>query len=273
MHSITVAGVSIPALGFGTWEVEGDNARRMVAAALDIGYRHIDTAKIYGNEKQVGEGIRESGVPRDQIFLTTKIWNDAHKAGDLQAAAEASLERLGVDHVDLLLVHWPVPGVPLAETMTAMNDVLNRGLSRSIGVSNFPSALVEEAVRLSKAPLATNQVEYHPYLSQAKLAKALTAKGISLTAYSPLARGRILDDAVLGEIAKAHGKTVSQVAIRWLLQQPEVIVIPKTMSEARARENFETFDFELTADEMARIFALARPDGRVTDGPWAPKWD
>lgn len=271
--SVKAAGVAIPALGFGTWQLQGDQARDLVTAALRMGYRHIDTAAIYGNEREVGEGLRASRVAREEVFLTTKIWNDCHRNGDLQRAAQASLRRLHVDHVDLLLLHWPVPAAPLKESLAALNEVLERGWARAIGVSNFNAHLVSDAVEASRAPLATNQVEYHPYQSQKTLLKCLRRNGITLTAYSPLAHGRVLDDPVLRAIAARHDRSVSQVALRWLVQQEGVIAIPKTASEARAAENLAVFEFELNSEEMARIHGLARPDGRVIDPDWAPKWD
>jgi diketogulonate reductase-like aldo/keto reductase len=273
MRKIPAGGVDIPALGFGTWKLRGDDALRMVEAALDIGYRHIDTAYVYGNEREVGEAMRASGVPRDQVFLTTKVWIDSHRDGDLQRAAEGSLKRLGFDRVDLLLLHWPAPDIPLKETIRALNDVHRRGWTRAIGVSNFTSRLIDEAAAASEAPLATNQVEYHPYLSQRRVMEALKRHDMCLTAYSPLAHGKLVDDPVLVEIAKRHGRTASQVALRWLVQQPAVAAVPKTASPERARENFEVFDFELAAEEMAQIFALAHPKGRIITDDWAPEWD
>jgi 2,5-diketo-D-gluconate reductase B len=273
MRTIAAAGVEIPVLGFGTWKITGETAPGLVESAIKSGYRHIDTASAYGNEVEVGAGIRASGVPREQIFLTTKIWNDAHKDGDLQRAAEASLEKLGVDQVDLLLIHWNVPAVPLVETIRALNDTLKRGMTRAIGVANFNVKLIEEAVAASDAPLATNQVEYHPRLSQKPVLDALNRHGMTLTAYSPLAHGKLLDDPTLAEIAAARGSTVSQVTLAWLLSQPEVVVIPKTASVERARENLAAADLALTADELARISALARPDGRVIKPDFGPEWD
>ncbi len=274
MHSVSAAGVEIPALGFGTWKITGSDAARMVEAALKAGYRHIDTARIYNNEAEVGEGLRYGGVAREDYFLTTKIWIDDFKAADLQRAAEASLKRLGVDQVDLLLLHWPNPNVPLAETIKALNAVKAQGLTRAIGVSNFTTALIEEAVALSDAPLATNQVEYHPYLSQTAVKAALDRNGMALTAYSPLAQGLLLDDPTLQSIGAAHGKTVSQIALRWLVQQPGVVAIPKTASAERAAQNLQIFDFALSQQEMGQITALARPDGRQADyAGLSPDWD
>lgn len=265
--------VLMPALGFGTWQLENGSARPLVEQALEIGYRHIDTAQIYKNERDVGAAITASGIKRDEIFLTTKVWIDHFAAGDLQASVAISLEKLGVDHVDLLLLHWPKPTTPLDETMAALNDVKARGLTRAIGLSNFPAAEMAKAQALSKAPIATNQVEYHPYLSQKTLIAAAHAAGTSITAWSPLAQGKIADDAVLIAIGQAHGKTPGQVTLRWLIQQG-VIAIPRTKTPARIAENFDVLDFELSDAEMAAVFALARPDGRM--GNWldaAYSWD
>lgn len=265
MHTVPSGNVAMPALGFGTWQLEGDVARAAVESALEIGYRHIDTAAAYRNEKQVGAAIAASGVARDDIFLTTKIWVDQFADGDLQAAAAKSVERLGVDRVDLLLLHWPKPTPSLEETITALNEVKAKGLTRAIGLSNFPTVLFDKAVGLSEAPIATNQVEYHPYLAQTAVLAAAKTAGASVTAWSPLAQGKVADDAVLKAIGEAHGKTPGQVTLRWLVQQDGVVAIPRTSSARRAVENFEIFDFALTADEMARVHALARPDGRLGD--------
>ncbi|OGN43262.1 MAG: 2,5-didehydrogluconate reductase [Caulobacterales bacterium RIFCSPHIGHO2_01_FULL_70_19] len=274
--AIVVDGNRIPLLGFGTWMLEPDDARRMVAEALRIGYRHIDTAWIYRNEKAVGDGIRdavEAGhVAREDIWLTTKIWVDHFERDALLKQAEESAASLGFTP-DLLLLHWPKPQPSFEETLGALNEAKDRGLTRSIGLSNFPSAEFRQAQSLSPARLVTNQVEYHPYLKLSKLKAAARELGSSITAWSPLAQGKIADDATLVEIGRAHGKTPGQVTLRWLIQQ-EVIAIPRTAKESRAAENFDIFDFELSAEEMDRIHALARPDGRL--GDWidpAFQWD
>jgi diketogulonate reductase-like aldo/keto reductase len=274
--AITVDGNRIPLLGFGTWMLEPDDARRMVAEALRIGYRHIDTAWIYRNEAAVGAGIRdavEAGhVARDDIWLTTKIWVDHFHRDALLKQAEESAASLGFTP-DLLLLHWPKKSPPFAETLGALNEAKDRGLARSIGLSNFPSAEFREAQALSKARLVTNQVEYHPYLKLTKLISAARELGSSITAWSPLAQGKIAADPTLNEIGRAHGKTPGQATLRWLIQQA-VIAIPRTAKESRAAENFDIFDFELSAEEMGRIHALARPDGRL--GDWidpAFQWD
>lgn len=270
--TLTAGDVEIPLLGFGTWQLEPEDARRMVAEALRIGYRHIDTARIYQNEEAVGQGIRDSGVDRDDIFLTTKIWVEDFADGDLQRAAQGSVDRLGFTP-DLLLLHWPKPQPSFEETLGALNDARAKGLTRDIGLSNFPSREFRRAQALSEARLLTNQVEYHPYLKLTPLLETAKDLGSSITAWSPLAQGKIADDAVISEIARAHGKTNGQVTLRWLIQQ-NVVAIPRTTKESRARENFDIFDFQLSDEEMARIHGLARPHGRI--GDWidpAFQWD
>lgn len=270
--TLTAGDVEIPLLGFGTWQLEPEDARRMVAEALRIGYRHIDTARIYQNEEAVGQGIRDSGVDRDDIFLTTKIWVEDFADGDLQRAAQGSVDRLGFTP-DLLLLHWPKPQPSFEETLGALNDARAKGLTRDIGLSNFPSKEFRRAQALSEARLLTNQVEYHPYLKLTPLLETAKDLGSSITAWSPLAQGKIADDAVISEIARAHGKTNGQVTLRWLIQQ-NVVAIPRTTKESRARENFDIFDFRLSDEEMARIHGLARPHGRI--GDWidpAFRWD
>ncbi|MEJ6788562.1 aldo/keto reductase [Brevundimonas sp. BR2-1] len=273
---ITVDGHAIPLLGFGTWNLTPEDARRMVAEALRIGYRHIDTAWIYHNEAAVGDGIRdaiEAGhVAREDIWLTTKIWVAHFEHDALLKQAGESAASLGFTP-DLLLLHWPKNEPAFAETLGALNEAKAQGLTRTIGLSNFPSGEFREAQTLSKAKLVTNQVEYHPYLKLSKLKAAAKELGSSITAWSPLAQGQIADDATLVEIGKAHGKSPGQVTLRWLIQQ-NVIAIPRTARESRAAENFDIFDFQLSSEEMDRIYALARPDGRL--GDWIDprfKWD
>jgi diketogulonate reductase-like aldo/keto reductase len=273
MHHVEAQGVRIPALGLGTWQLSGDVARRMVGHALGIGYRHIDTAQMYGNEAEVGEAIAGSPVPRDEMWLTTKIWPDNFRAGAFKRAAEESVRRLRTEP-DLLLLHWPNPSVPLEETIGALNEVARRGLARHIGISNFNVALIREARALSKAPLVANQVEYQPYLSQAAVLAELRANRMALIAYSPLAKGKIFDDRTLARIGARHGKSPGQVTLRWLVQQEGVCAIPRSSREAHAQANLEIFDFALSEAEMAEISALARPGGRQVDFPGhAPRWD
>ena len=274
--AITVDGHTIPLLGFGTWMLEPEDARRMVAEALRIGYRHIDTAWIYKNEAAVGDGIRDAiaagHVKREDIWLTTKIWVAHFHRADLLKQAKESAEALGFTP-DLLLLHWPKTEPAFEETLEALNEALDQGFTRSIGLSNFTSAEWERAQSLSKAKLVTNQVEYHPYLKLTKLLAAAKALGSSVTAWSPLAQGNVATDPTLIEIAEKHGKSAGQVTLRWLIQQG-VIAIPRTTKVSRAEESFAIFDFELTPEEMDRIHALARPDGRL--GDWLDKafrWD
>lgn len=274
--TILLDGHAVPLLGFGTWQLEGEVARRMTAEALRIGYRHIDTAWIYRNEQEVGDGVRDAiaagHVAREDIWLTTKIWVEHFHRDALLKQAEESAASLGFTP-DLLLLHWPKPTPPLEETIAALNTAKDRGLTRTIGLSNFPSAEWRRAQTLSKAPLITNQVEYHPYLKLTKLLATAKDLGGSITAWSPLAQGKVVDDPVLKEIAGAYGKTVGQVVLRWLIQQ-DVIAIPRTTKVSRAEESFAVFDFVLADEDMDRIHALARPDGRL--GDWldaAFKWD
>ena len=274
--SLTVDGLTIPQLGFGTWMLEPDDARRMVAEALRIGYRHIDTAWIYKNEAAVGDGIRdaiEAGhVAREDVWLTTKIWVAHFEHDALLRQAEESAASLGFIP-DLLLLHWPKKTPTFAETVGALNEAKNRGLTGAIGLSNFPSAEWRQIQALSPAKLITNQVEHHPYLSINALTATAKALGSTITAWSPLAQGKIADDPVIGDIARAHGKSNGQVTLRWLMQQG-VIAIPRTTKVERAAESFDIWDFALSDEEMARITALARPDGRL--GDWLDKdfsWD
>ncbi|MFG1330997.1 aldo/keto reductase [Xanthobacter autotrophicus] len=274
MHNVTANGAEIPALGFGTFRVSAADTLRMVPAALKLGFRHIDTAQIYGNEAEVGEGIASSGVKRGDIFLTTKVWvtNYAHDA--FLASVDESLKKLKTDYVDLLLLHWPNPAVPLAEQIGALNAVRAAGKVRHMGVSNFNTALMAEAIALSDGPLVTNQIEFHPFIDQSKVITAARAAGLSITAYYAMADGKVFAEPVLNDIAAAHKRSVAQVVLRWVVQQEGFVALSKTVSEARAAENAAIFDFALTEAEMAAISALARPDGRIVSPEGlAPAWD
>ena len=266
-------GAAIPAIGFGTWTLADEACIEAVGWALEGGYRHIDTARMYGNEAAVGQAIRASGLPRDEIFVTTKVWWTDIAAGDLERSAEGSLERLGLSEVDLLLIHWPNPAVPLADSTAALCRVKARGLARHVGVSNYPSAMLDEAVRLATEPLVCNQVEYHPYLDQSAVKQACERHGMAMTAYSPLGRAALFEDGTLKAIAATHGRSVSQIVLRWHVQQPGIVAIPRSRSREHIRQNVDVFDFALSAEEMARISALSRPDGRVVEPDFAPTWD
>lgn len=273
-QAVSAAGATIPSLGFGTFELDRREATDAVATALEVGYRHVDTAQIYGNEAEVGGAIADSDIAREHIWLTTKVWPENFAPPEFRPSVEKSLDRLGVDYVDLLLLHWPNDDVPLAETIEQLNDVRREGLAHQIGVSNFPSALLAEAAALSDAPLATNQVEYHPFLSQSAVLSEARNRGMALTAYSPLARGEVFEDATLGDIGEAHGKHAGQVALRWLIQQDGVIAIPRSADPDHIASNFEIFDFELTDAEVERITGLTAAHRRLIDPKGlAPDWD
>ncbi|MFP4513990.1 MAG: aldo/keto reductase, partial [Acidimicrobiales bacterium] len=250
MNDIEVQGEHIPALGFGTWQLSGDEAREGVRHALELGYRQIDTAQAYRNEREVGEGIAASGVPRDEIFLTTKIVGETLAGDKVGPAVDASLRRLDTDHVDLLLIHWPTDEVPLGETLEAMLAAKEAGKVRHLGVSNFRGPLLLEAMEL--APILADQVPYQPGRTQNTLLGIAAERDVMITAYSPL-RGKGIQSPVLAEIGEAHGKTPHQVALRWLLQQDKVSPIPRSSNPDRRAQNLDVFDFELSDDEMARI--------------------
>src|ERR1700686_4301933 len=272
MQFVEANGARIPAIGLGTWELRGRTCARLVEQALKLGYRHIDTAQVYENEREVGEGLRASRVRRDELFVTTKIWTNHFAPKDLERSTKESLTKLRLSEVDLLLLHWPNPHVPLAETLGALAHVRKLGMARHIGVSNFTVALIDEAVAACSQPLVCDQVEYHPYLDQTKVLQACARHGLALVAYSPIAKGRIKGDALLGQIGRKYRKTAAQVCLRWLVQQ-NVIAIPRTSKIERLSENIDIFDFELSDDEMRQIFEMASPKGRLTDYGFAPKWD
>ena len=274
MKTITAHGAAIPALGFGTFRMEAGDVLRMVPAALKLGFRHVDTAQIYRNEAAVGEAIAGCGLPRGDIFLTTKVWIDNFAPDRFMASVDESLAKLRTDHVDLLLLHWPNGSVPLADQIGALNAVREAGKTRHIGVSNYTIALLAQARGLSAAPLVTNQVEYHPYLDQSRLMVAMRAAGMALTAYYAMADGKVFADPLLVEIAATHRRSVAQIVLRWLVQQEGVVALSKTVSEDRARDNAAIFDFALAEAEMTAIHGLAQPDGRVLKPEGlSPVWD
>jgi 2,5-diketo-D-gluconate reductase B len=272
--SVEAQGARIPLLGLGTWELRGRACTRVVEQALRLGYRHVDTAEIYENEREVGEGLRASGVKRGEVFITTKIWPTHYAPRELARAARDCLVRLRLSEVDLLLLHWPNPQIPLSETLGALCKVKRDGLARNIGVSNFTVALIEQAVRAASEPLVCNQIECHPFLDQSKVIAACRRHHMAVVAYSPIARGKARDDELLQRIGAAHKKTAAQVCLRFLVQQG-IVVIPRTSKVERLSENAAIFDFALSEAEMAQVAALARPGGRIID--WAfsgrPQWD
>jgi diketogulonate reductase-like aldo/keto reductase len=271
--TVAAHGANMPAIGFGTMLLPHRPAE-LVAAAIAAGYRHIDTARKYGTEERVGEGIRASGIAREQLFVTTKVTEENAREADFLRSAETSLKALGLDYVDLLLVHWPQPKVPFAETLGALAKAKRSGLTRHIGVSNYTLAMLDEAWRVCPEPLVTNQVEYHAYLPQERILAALRRYGMILTAYCPVARGKLLDDPVVGEIATAHGKTHAQICLRWLVQQPTVAAVPRALEETHIVEDLDVFDWTLSDEEMRKISALRSRNVRIADPPErAPQWD
>jgi diketogulonate reductase-like aldo/keto reductase len=272
--AVEAKGARIPLIGLGTWELRGRTCARLVEQALRFGYRHIDTAEIYDNEREVGEGVHASGVARGEVFLTTKVWPAHFAPRELERAARESLARLRLSEVDLLLLHWPNPQIPLAETLGALCKVKRDGLTRHIGVSNFTVAQIEQAVQAASEPLVCDQVECHPFLDQSKVIAACRSHDMAVVAYSPIARGAAGKDEVLARIGAAHKKTAAQVCLRFLVQQ-NIVVIPRTSKLERLSENAAIFDFKLSEQEMAEIAALAHRDGRVVDWAYSgrQKWD
>lgn len=269
MEHLRVQGHDIPRLGLGTAELEGWTCRHAVAEALELGYRHIDTAEAYGNEREIGVALAESHIARNRLFLTTKVWWENLQADDIRRHLDGSLDRLGTDHVDLLLIHWNNPEVPLDEPLTTMKQLQEEGRIGLIGVSNFTPQLMEQAVKL--APIACNQVEYHPFLGQDQLLDLARRHDHMLTAYCPIARNEVADDPVIQSIASKHGRSPAQIALRWLMQQKHVAAIPRSSTREHLQENLEVFEFVLDDEEMEAIFDLAR-NHRLVDPDFAPAW-
>ncbi|MGC1349201.1 MAG: aldo/keto reductase [Xanthobacteraceae bacterium] len=262
--AVEAKGARIPLIGLGTWDLRGRVCARVVEQALRLGYRHVDTAEMYDNEREVGEGLRASGVKRNEVFVTTKIWPSHFAPRELERAARDCLVRLRLSEVDLMLLHWPNPQIPLSETLGALDKVKRDGLARHIGVSNFTVPLLEQALQISSEPLVCNQFECHPFLDQSKLIAACRQHGVAIVAYSPIAQGRVRGDEILTAIGAVHKKTAAQVSLRFLVQQ-DIVVIPRTSRVERLSENAAIFDFTLSAREMADIAGLARRDGRLVN--------
>lgn len=265
-------GISIPKLGFGTWQLKGKECTASVLKALEAGYRHIDTAQIYENEEAVGKAVEESNLPREELFLTTKVWKDFLDFREILVSVSRSLEYLKVDYVDLLLVHWPNPSFELEDIFSAFKELVDTQKVKYIGVSNFPVSLLRKAKKISKS-LICNQVEYHPFLSQKKLLKEVRKLKMFLTAYSPLARGHAAAHSVLKSIGARYGKSPSQAALRWLIEQKDVVVIPKAAKQAHIKSNFNIFDFKLDKEDQDKIQKLQSKNKRLVHPEWAPKWD
>jgi 2,5-diketo-D-gluconate reductase B len=272
MDVIESHGARIPVLGFGTMTLKENLCVELVEAALQLGYRHLDTAQMYGNEREVGEGLRGAGLKREDVFLTTKVWFNRLAPGDFERSVDESLEKLKLPWVDLLMIHWPNAQIPLAGSIGALCKLKQQGLAKNIGVANFNIAMLDEAATLASEPIAVLQIETHPYLDQTRIIAAALRHGMAVVGYCPLARGRVPGDATLQTIGRTHGKTASQVALRFL-EQKGIIPIPRTSKRERLAENLGSLDFKLSAAEMAEIGKLKRPDSRIVSPPQAPKWD
>lgn len=271
MTHFNLGGVKMPAIGLGTFKLKGNDARQAVRSALELGYRHIDTAEMYENETEVGAAIRDSGIARDDIFVTTKVWRDNLAPDDFAAATDGCLARLGMDHVDLLLVHWPNDDIPLGDTLGALRAAHDAGKTRLMGVSNFPSEMLSRALAIEPG-LVCNQVEHHAMLGQKPILDVVGAHEMVLTSYSPVAQGKVNEDATIKDIASDHGATPAQVALAYLLGMDRVAAIPKSGTPKHQEENLAAADITLTAEERGRIDGL-RKDLRVVTPPFAPDWD
>ncbi len=269
---IEAHGARIPAIGLGTMTLKDEVCVEAVRTALQIGYRHLDTATAYGNEREVGEGLRASAIPREQVFVTTKVRHLDLKPGDFERAVDNSLKLLGLSSVDLLLIHWPSPELPLSAYIPALCKAKRAGQTKHIGVANFTLQLLDEALRIADEPLVNNQIEAHPMLDQSRIIAACKRHGLSITAYCPIGRGKVPGMEVLDRIGAAYGKSGAQVSLRWLVQQG-LIPIPRTASPDKLKQNLSVFDFTLSDAEMAEIGQLRRRDGRIVNPPQAPKWD
>jgi 2,5-diketo-D-gluconate reductase B len=271
--TLNVKGASIPKLGFGTYGMSGSGLQKILVEALRGGFRHIDTAQIYHNEEDVGAAVSEAGIPRADLFITTKVWVSNYAPERFMASVDRSLQQLGTDYIDLLLVHWPNGGAPLESQIEGLNEAARSGRTRHIGVSNYNAAMLDKATTLSERPLVTNQVEYHPYLDQSKLLKTVREKETSLMAYCAMAVGRVFKEPLLKEIAERQKRTISQVVLRWLIQQPHVVTLSRTSKADRIPENFDIFDFSLSAEDMRSISGLHAPHSRIVNPPGlAPDW-
>src|SRR5262245_44494140 len=276
MQIVEANGARIPAIGLGTMTLREQACIDTVMSALRLGYRHLDTAERCGNEEWVGEGLRQglsaSGLKREDVFVTMKVYWDKLAPGDFERSVEDSLQKLKLPWVDLLLIHWNNPKVPLSDSIASLCNAKKKGQTKHIGVANFTTAMLDEAVRLASEPLVNNQIEAHPFLDQSKVLAACRKNGISATGYCPIARGKVPGNEVLERIGKAHGKSSSQIALRYLVQQG-IMPIPRTANADHLAANLAVFDFKLSDAEMAEVAALKRPDGRVVNPAHSPQWD
>ncbi|RLM59907.1 aldo/keto reductase [Halobellus sp. Atlit-31R] len=246
-------GTRVPKVGLGTWQLTGEACYETVSAALEMGYRHIDTAQLYGNEAEVGRALADADVDREEVFLTTKVSPRNASHDDVLQSTKESLERLDTPYVDLLLLHWPNPLVSVGDTMRAMDHLVDQGLVYNVGVSNFPKVFLERARDAAESPIVTNQVQFHPYKPQRGMLGYCQREGMFLTAYSPLARGKALDDDDVQRLAEEYDKTTAQIVLRWATQHRDVVVIPKSADETHLRQNLDLFDFKLTRSEVDEL--------------------
>ncbi len=272
MDYLQTQGIRLPRLGLGTFRMQGDACRAAVESALSLGYRHIDTAEMYANEEAIGAAIASAGVPRNELHLTTKVWHENLAPDAIRRAFDASLKKLGLDFVDLYLVHWPSRTMDLPTVFETLMKLKEDGRTRAIGVANFTLALLKTTVEEIKAPIACNQVEYHMMLDQSKVKGYLAAKSIPLVAYCPLAQGRAAGDATLTAIGKKHSASAAQVALKWLLDQDGVAAIPKASRAESQKANLDALDIRLDDDDRKAIAALPK-DQRFVNPGFAPAWD
>lgn len=272
MEQITAQDLRMDKLGLGTWRMRGAACRSAVEQALALGYRHLDTAEMYGNEDAVGAAIAAAGVPRGALHVTTKVWWEHLSPDGIKRALAASLKALRLDYVDLYLIHWPAPGMDLPASLETLMAVREAGWVRHIGVSNFPTALLRRAVEEVRAPIVCDQVEYHVLLDQSAVLDYARAKGLFVTAYCPLAQGRLAEHPVLAEIGRKHGASPAQIALKWLLDQPGVAAIPKAARRESQSANLAAFEVTLDDADRAAIAALPK-DQRCVNPGFAPAWD
>jgi len=269
---VEALGARIPQIGLGTMTLKGDVCVQTIKTALQMGYRHIDTAAHYGNETENGDGFRASGLKRDEVFITTKIRQDDAMPDDFARMVDTSLANLKLPWVDLLLIHWPSKTVPSKLTIGALCKAKKEGKAKHVGVSNFTTALLDEAWAATSEPLVCNQIEAHPFINQDKVVAACKKRGMAVVAYVPIARGKVPGAEVLERIGKSHGKTAAQISLRYLIERG-LIPIPRTANPAHLKENLEVFDFKLSDAEMAELKALNATNMRVVNPPHAPVWD
>ncbi len=271
MQYKNIQGLDVPEIGLGTYKLHDRECSRVIRAALDIGYRHIDTAQMYKNEREIGEALSVSNVPREDIFLSTKIWHTNLEADDVLQTTEESLRHLDTPYVDLLMIHWPNDQYDLRATIESMLVLRDQGKAMNIGVSNFPLSLLKKVNDEIRAPIFCDQVEFHPFIDQLDLLDYAIEKDIMITAYSPLAQGEVVENKELQEIAEKYGKSPAQIALRWLIEQENVVAIPKASSEEHLKENFDVFDFFLEDEDFERIDKLEKGK-RLVNPSFAPNW-